>query len=305
MTSNSWSFSNYQASGVTGTAPVPGGVLAYRLVGPASARDVVVLESGWTVPSFAYAVWLEEALAPHVRVLSYDRAGVGDSRRTARLTPMGMTQQLLALLERLRIRRPVVVAGHSYGGLLGALHAAQAPAVIRAIVQIDPTPEFDDETVNAAMRMLPRFARFLQFCALTKIDRPLFLSLREELPPEIFRQVKRNPLELVRSLNGSIAEIGLLEDLRRIVTASASAKQRPRLVISGAREQAATSWLQKLLIDDKQAGKYWAAVDALHMRQGSLNAASRWIRLPYQHVSLVTSRAGAHRVASHVLDFIQ
>src|SRR3546814_949196 len=84
--------------------------------------------------------------------LSYDRAGIGDSRSTAALTPAGLSQQLSALLASLDLGQPVVVAGHSYGGLLAALHAAQAPAMVRAIVQIDPTPEFDNETIDEAMR---------------------------------------------------------------------------------------------------------------------------------------------------------
>src|SRR3546814_3737826 len=102
--------------------------------------------------------------------LSYDRAGIGDSRSTAALTPAGLSQQLSALLASLDIGQPVVVAGHSYGGLLAALHAAQAPAMVRAIVQIDPTPEFDNETIDAAMRILPLSGRFLQLCALLRID---------------------------------------------------------------------------------------------------------------------------------------
>lgn len=305
MISTSWEFARYRSSGREGKAPVAGGVLNYRLAGDATAKHVVVFESGWTAPSFSYAVWLEEALAPHARVLSYDRAGVGESRRLAPLTPLGVTEQLSALLSNLGIGQPVVVVGHSYGGLIGALHAAQAPAMVGTLVQIDPTPEFDDETVNAAMRSLPTAGRFLQLCALTRIDGPLFLNMAEELPPEVFERVKRNPWSLARSLNGSITEIRLLEDVRRIVTASEAVKQCPRLVISGDRAHMAPSWLQRLLINDEKARKYWDAVDGLHRRQASLNDASRWVSLRYNHVSLVTNRAGAEEIASHILSFIR
>jgi pimeloyl-ACP methyl ester carboxylesterase len=301
--SMSWDFGKYRSSGGEGKALVAGGVLNYRLAGDATAKHVVVFESGWTAPSFSYAVWLEEALAPHVRVLSYDRAGVGESRRMAPLTPPGVTQQLTALLSSLGIAQPVVVVGHSYGGLIGALHAAQAPALVAALVQIDPTPELDDETVDAAMRSLPAAGRFLQLCALTRIDGPLFLDMAEELPPEVFERVKRNPWWLARSLNGSITEIRLLEDVRRIVRASQTVKQCPRLVISGDREHVTPSWLQRLLINGEKARKYWDAVDGLHRRQASLNDASRWVSLPYNHVSLVTNRAGAHEIASRILSF--
>jgi len=304
MSNRPWTFDRYQSSGQEGQAPVPGGVLKYRLAGSADAADVVVFESGWSAP-FPYAVWLEEALAPHARVLSYDRAGVGDSRSTAPLTPEGLTRQLAALLANLGIRQTVVVAGHSYGGLIGALHAAQAPAMVRAVVQIDPTPEFNNELIDPSLRTLPSIARFMQLCALLKIDGPLFLNLPDELPPQIFARVKRSPAWLVRSFNGSRAEIRLLHGIRRIIAASEAVKQCPRLVISGDPAQASDSWLRKLLMNDEKARKYWDAVHELHQRQASLNDASRWMNLPYDHVSLVTDRASAYAVAANILDFIR
>lgn len=303
ISNQAWTFEQYQSSGRQGTATVPGGVLNYRLAGAETAESVVVFESGWSAP-FPYAVWLEAALAPQVRVLSYDRAGVGDSRSTAPLTPQVLTQQLSALLSSLAIAQPVVVVGHSYGGLIAALHAAQMPERVRAIVQIDPTPEFDNEVVDSAMRILPRTARFLQLCALLKIDGPLFMDLARELPAEIFAQLRRSPRWLLRSLNGSIAEIRLLNAIRHIVMATEAARQCPRLVISGVREQGPTSWLQRLLISDEKASKYWDAIDELHRRQASLKEASQWLSLPYHHVSLVSNRASAEQVASHILGFI-
>src|SRR3546814_12676889 len=86
MTDRPWTFEHYRSSGQEGHATVPGGVLKYRLTGPATAANVVVFENGWSAP-FPYAMWLEQALAPHVRVLSYDRAGIGDSRSPAAMTP--------------------------------------------------------------------------------------------------------------------------------------------------------------------------------------------------------------------------
>jgi len=297
-------FGDYASSGQEGDMPVPGGTLHYRLAGPADAGQVVVIENGWSA-SLAYAVWLEQALAPHVRVLSYDRAGIGDSRSTAPLTPAGLTQQLTALLTGLGIHQPVVVAGHSYGGLIAALHAAQAPATVRAIVQIDPTSEFDNELIDPSFRILPVVARFMQLCALLRIDGPIFFHTAKELPPEIFARIKRTPGWLARSLNGSIAEIRLLRGIRRVVTTSGAARQCPRLVVSCTREQLVDSWLRKLLMNDEKARKYWAAIHELHQRQASLNSASRWMSVRDNHISLVTHRATAGDIAASILDFIR
>ena len=295
---------DYPSSGQEGDVQVPGGVLHYRWAGPANAEHVVVIENGWSA-SLAYAVWLERALAPHVRVLSYDRAGIGDSRSTAPLTPEDLTQQLTTLLSSLGIWRPVVVVGHSYGGLIAALHAAQAPELVRAVVQIDPTSEFDHELIDPSFRILPLVGRFMQLCALLRIDGPIFFHTAGELPPAIFARIKRTPGWLVRSLNGSIEEIRLLHGMRRIITASEAATRCPRLVISCAPEKLVDSWLRKLLVNDEKARMQWDAIHELHQRQASLNAASRWMSLPYNHISLVTNRASANEIASNILDFIQ
>lgn len=302
MTSRPWAFDAYRASGREGIATVPGGELRYRLAGAGTARTVVVFESGWTAP-FPYAVWLEHALAPHVRMLSYDRAGVGDSRSTAPRTPSSLTQQLVALLSHLGIEQPVVVVGHSYGGLIAALHAAQAPSMVRRLVQIDPTTELRDAQVDAAMRILPVSGRILQLCAWLRIDGTLFLDLARELPAEIFEQVKRDPRWLVRSLSGAIAEIRLLDEIRTLVAYSESARQCPRLVVSSVYAQALTR-LQKLLVNEKKARNYWNAVQALHRRQAALNGGSRWMQLPYNHVSLVTERRSAEAIAESILAFV-
>ena len=304
MTDSAWAFDKYRSSGQEGNVQVPGGVLRYRLAGSPVAANVVVFESGWSA-SYPYAVWLEEALSPHVRVLSYDRMGVGDSRGSAPPTPAGMTQQLTALLSSLGIRQPVVVAGHSYGGLMAALHAAQAATTVRAIVQIDPTPEFDHALIDPSYRMLPRLARFMQLCALLKIDGPIFFHTAKELPREIFARMKRTPTWLARSLNGSIAEIRLLEEIRRAVATSAAASRCPRLVISCDPQQAVDSWMRKLVINDAKVSQYWDAVHGLHKRQASLSDASRWMSLPSNHISLITNRANAHRIAAHILEFIR
>jgi pimeloyl-ACP methyl ester carboxylesterase len=294
----------YQSSGQEGDVVVPGGVLHYRLAGPADSENVVVFENGWSA-SLAYAVWLEAALAPHVRVLSYDRAGMGDSRSNAPLTPEGLTQQLTALLSTLGIQQPVVVVGHSYGGLIAVLHAAQAPAVVRAIVQIDPTSEFDDKLIDPSFRILPWVGRFMQLCALLKIDGPIFFHTAKELPPEIFARIKRTPGWLARSLNGSIEEIRLIKAMRRVILASNAARQCPRLVISCDPKQPVDSWLRKLLVNDEKARKYWEAIHGLHLRQASLNDSSRWMSVRDNHISLVTNRATAGEIASNILDFIR
>ncbi|MDM4772535.1 alpha/beta fold hydrolase [Solimonas sp. SE-A11] len=104
-----------------------------------------------------------------------------------------------------------VRVGQSYGGLIGALHAAQAPALVKLIVQIDPTPEFDHELIDSSLWNIPVLARFLELCTLLSIDNPLMSLLSREPPPDIVTRLKSTPRQMLRSLQGSIAEICLLQ----------------------------------------------------------------------------------------------
>jgi pimeloyl-ACP methyl ester carboxylesterase len=303
VSDDGWTYAGWMAAGVFGEVAVPGAVLSYRLSGPEKAACTVVIENGWSAP-FAYAVWLEQALSSRVRVLCYDRAGVGDSRSTAPASASAMTQHLAALLDAHGVCEPVVIVGHSYGGLLAALHAAQNPERVKAIVQIDGTPEFENALIDRGLRAMPAFARFMQLCALIGYDTPMFGAIKSELPPEIFSRIRRNRRWLVRSLGGSIAEIRLLMEIRANLAAAGGARDCPRLTISSTAERK-HSWLSSLFVKKDQIEGFVQDVWALHKRQAALNAAGRWLGMPYEHVSLVSDRVAATAVANHIFDFIE
>jgi pimeloyl-ACP methyl ester carboxylesterase len=283
---------------------VPGAVLHYRIAGPESAKDVVVFENGWTA-SFPTAAWFERALvAARVRVVCYDRAGIGESKSTEPLTTARITEQLLALLDGLGISQPVVVTGHSYGGLIATLHAAQAPARVRALVQVDPTPEFEHPDIDK------RLASTLKTVGVTKMAIRLGMgghiySVYNELPTEAYQRVTQSRSWLISTLEGSVPELRLFHEIRRVVSASDGARQCPRLVISGSELPKKRSAFMKLLISDETLAKMMDAVQALHKRHAQLNSASHWMSLPYSHVGLMINRASAEQIATRLLDFIR
>jgi pimeloyl-ACP methyl ester carboxylesterase len=100
---------------------------------------LLVFENGWSASHHHWA-WVERKLAPHAQLLFYDRAGIGRSVATAPLTVAGLSRHFIEMLQVLEIREPVIVVGHSYGGLIGALHVAQQPQAVRALIQLDASP---------------------------------------------------------------------------------------------------------------------------------------------------------------------
>lgn len=119
---------------------LPLGDRALRWIEAGSGSPAVVLEAGLGEPgSLAYAGVLP-AVAEQVRVIAYDRAGIGASDP---VSPVTVTSQVsdLAAIAAATGSGPCVLAGHSWGGLLTLLAAAQHPDLIAGLVLIDPADE--------------------------------------------------------------------------------------------------------------------------------------------------------------------
>lgn len=103
-----------------------------------SGHPTVVFEAGIGASSLNWR-HIQQSIAPTTTTVSYDRAGLGWSspRRTAR-TPSVVAAQLHELLQRAGIQPPLVLVGHSYGGLVMRRYALLYPADVAAIVLIDP-----------------------------------------------------------------------------------------------------------------------------------------------------------------------
>ncbi|MEZ4869488.1 MAG: alpha/beta hydrolase [Caldilineaceae bacterium] len=97
----------------------------------------VILESG-QANSLAVWSWIQPAVAQATRVCAYDRAGVGWSDngplpRDARQ----MVSELHTLLQNAAITPPYVLVGHSFGGLVTHVYAAQYPLEVAGLVWLD------------------------------------------------------------------------------------------------------------------------------------------------------------------------
>lgn len=79
-----------------------------------------------------------------VTVVSYDRAGLGESDLgPLDLTPLQEVRAVHLALERLGLPRRTVVVGHSYGGLMALAHADVFPGDVAGLVLVDPmNPRF-------------------------------------------------------------------------------------------------------------------------------------------------------------------
>jgi pimeloyl-ACP methyl ester carboxylesterase len=82
---------------------------------------------------------LPELLAELATVVTYDRAGVGQSGGVQASTLAEQADELRRLMAAMRLDRPAVLVGWSYGGLVTQVFAARHPDAVAGLVFVDPT----------------------------------------------------------------------------------------------------------------------------------------------------------------------
>ena len=125
----------YPAPGVL--VHVDGHQIHLQVRGPDSGGPIVVLEAG--MGSFSPNwYWVQQELAPTIRSVAYDRAGLGWSRRSNR--PRDAQTIAVELRDALReagLDPPYVLVGHSFGGLPVRAFADLYPDLTAGLVLVD------------------------------------------------------------------------------------------------------------------------------------------------------------------------
>lgn len=123
--------------------------LFIRTKGPSRAPFTVVFESGGGGTSNDWNKVIA-LLPPGVKMIAYDRAGLGKSGRGP--VPRTMAQEVLelhVLLDKEGVKGKIILIGQSIGGLNARLYAAQYPRQVAGLVLVDPT---DESAVLGSMR---------------------------------------------------------------------------------------------------------------------------------------------------------
>lgn len=119
-------------------ALVPAGGANLHLWRLGRSGPSVLLESGIAASCLNWRL-VHEVLAAHACVYAYDRAGFGWSPAVPRpRTIATLVAETNALLEAARVPLPVLLVGHSFGGLLVQHFAARFPEKVAGIVLVDP-----------------------------------------------------------------------------------------------------------------------------------------------------------------------
>ena len=177
-------------------AELDGRRLRYVLAGPAAARPTIVLEHGAFGCASDWQVVQDRLAAKGLKSLAYDRAGLGHSDPGP--TPRdghAIVADLAALLDALGEAEPVVLVGHSMGGLMVRLFALTHPRRVLGLVLVDAvTPEVMASAVGAhAVRAFRQMLRITTHTARLGLHRPIALVAgdRIRLDPEASAEKRR------------------------------------------------------------------------------------------------------------------
>jgi pimeloyl-ACP methyl ester carboxylesterase len=133
-----------------------------RWVESGSGAPTVVLIAGRNDIALSWGPVLA-ALAGRVHAVAYDRAGLGDSDPDQETPYPERTVSDLSRLINLVSGGPCIVAGHSWGGLLALMLAADHPGSVAGLVLVDPAlpgllaplPQPVRRAYGAAIRTVP------------------------------------------------------------------------------------------------------------------------------------------------------
>ncbi len=148
-----------------------GGGLRLNFVCVGSGSPTVVFEQGSGGNILDWRK-VRAPVAVFTRTCFYDRAGFGYSDASRRpTTAINVTDDLHALLRASRTKGPIVLVGHSLGGLFATLYADRFRSEIGGLVLVDPSfaGQFDYPLSNPGKRVVrddqTKFIASLRRCA--------------------------------------------------------------------------------------------------------------------------------------------
>lgn len=174
----------------------------------------VVLEAGLAATSLSWCL-VQPLIARFARVIAYDRAGLGWSDPSSKpATALNAAQDLARLLDALALNEPVVMVGHSFGGLVARIFEQRSPERVAGLVLVDPVCRAEWRDADSArLRCLWHGVRLSQRGAILArigvVGFALRLLLRGEqrFPHMIARASAGRGLDVARRLVGEVRKI--------------------------------------------------------------------------------------------------
>ncbi len=118
------------------------GITYYESAG-ADTGKVILLIHGFSVPSYIWGATFSELGKNGFHVIRYDEFGRGFSDRpNVEYKPELYRRQLFELIEKLNLKKPISLAGLSFGGAVVSDFIAYYPDMVDKVILVDPVYRF-------------------------------------------------------------------------------------------------------------------------------------------------------------------
>jgi pimeloyl-ACP methyl ester carboxylesterase len=118
------------------------GITHYEVAGVDTAKTILLVH-GFSVPAYIWGATFDSLVQQGFRVVRYDGFGRGYSDRPdVDYTPAFYRKQLLDLINSLKLKTPIDIAGLSFGGAVVTDFAVHYPSLIDKIILVDPVYRF-------------------------------------------------------------------------------------------------------------------------------------------------------------------
>lgn len=177
-------------------------------------QPVVILEAGIAASSLSWALVTKQA-AEFATVVTYDRAGFGWSDPAPHhCTALDAARDLALLLDKAGIPAPVVLVGHSFGGLIVRVFEQHYPDRVAGLVLVDPVSRTEwreageqRKRVLARGVMLSRRGAFLARLGVVRLALDLLMSGSRTIPKLLARVSAGRGAGVTERLTGEVRKM--------------------------------------------------------------------------------------------------
>jgi pimeloyl-ACP methyl ester carboxylesterase len=173
-------------------------------------KRVVVLESGIAASSLSWALAAPK-VSEFARVITYDRAGLGWSdAATHKCTSVDAADDLARLLDTMGGAEPVIIAGHSFGGLIARIFQQRFPERVSGLVLVDPVVRAEWRAMTPTLRRgvaLSRRGATLARLGVVSVALKLLMSGSRSIPKMLARVSAGRGASVTERLTGEVRKM--------------------------------------------------------------------------------------------------
>lgn len=280
---------------------VDGAEMHLYCTGTRNEMPTVIIEAGLGGPTGFYRR-IQDGLSPHLRVCSYDRAGIGwsDTRDTPR-DAAHMVSELHRLLAVANEPGPYILTGHSLAGLIMRVYIGQYPDEVVGVAFLDPShpdqfsriPDMDDFLEKG--KTLYKYAEYAATFGLTHIYNPITAGDWWDYVPEEVQP------QLTYLFNRSATYVICRKELKEFMASATEAKAAGNL--GGRPTVVVTAGTFPDLENSAMESEYRKITSELHKEIAALSTKGQQVGIAKaDHMSLIVNPEYANRVVDLILE---